>query len=94
MNHYTANYVKHRAGSPLQNDFLGNLEVLFHNKRGDCIGQETESAWLRPCADGFRALLVLLSKRYGYPKIYVTENGTSIKGENDLPPEQILEDDF
>lgn len=94
MNHYTANYVKHRAESPLENDFLGNLEVLFHNKRSDCIGQETESAWLRPCAPGFRDLLVWLSKRYGYPKIYVTENGTSIKGENDLPRKQILEDDF
>jgi beta-glucosidase len=26
--------------------------------------------------------------------MYVTENGTSIKGENDMPREKILEDDF
>lgn len=94
MNHYTANYIKNKTGTAPPEDFLGNLDVLFHNKRGDCIGEETESAWLRPCAPGFRDLLVWLSKRYGYPKIYVTENGTSIKGENDLTREQILQDDF
>jgi beta-glucosidase len=94
MNHYTANYVKHRTGTPEPEDFLGNLETLFYNHRGDCIGEETQSPWLRPCAPGFRDLLVWLSKRYNYPKIYVTENGTSILKENDMPLEQILEDDF
>lgn len=27
-------------------------------------------------------------------QIYVTENGTSVKGENDLPKDQILQDSF
>ncbi|VUC33544.1 unnamed protein product, partial [Clonostachys rosea] len=94
MNHYCANYIKHRTGEPELDDHMGHLEALFYNKRGDCIGKETQSTWLRPCAPGFRDLLVWLSKRYNYPKIFVTENGTSIKGENDLPKEQILEDDF
>lgn len=94
MNHYTADYVKHKDGEPAADDFMGNLETTFWNYRGDCIGDETQSPWLRPCAPGFRDLLVWLSKRYGYPKIYVTESGTSIKGENDMPMEQILEDDF
>lgn len=93
MNHYTADYVKHKTGEPDKNDFLGNLETTFWNKNGDCIGAETQSPWLRPCAPGFRDLLVWLSKRYNYPKIYVTESGTSIKGENDMPLEKILEDD-
>lgn len=35
-----------------------------------------------------------ISDRYGRPTIYVTENGTSLKGENDMPRDQILEDDF
>ncbi|KAF7544732.1 hypothetical protein G7Z17_g9715 [Cylindrodendrum hubeiense] len=94
MNHYTANYVRHLDGEPPVDDFLGNLEILFHNKRGDCIGLETQSTWLRPCAVGFRDLLVWLSRRYGFPKMYVTENGTSIKGENDMSKEEILKDDF
>lgn len=94
MNHYTADYVKHKTGEPGPEDYMGHLETLFHNYRGDCIGEETQSTWLRPCAPGFRDLLVWLSKRYGYPKIIVTESGTSIKGENDKTKEEILNDDL
>jgi len=94
MNHYTANYIKHKKTEAAADDFLGNLETLFDSKHGDCIGEETQSFWLRPNPRGFRDLLNWLSKRYGYPKIYVTENGTSIKGENDMPLETILNDDF
>lgn len=35
-----------------------------------------------------------ISDRYGRPPIYVTENGTSLKGENDMSMEQILDDEF
>jgi beta-glucosidase len=94
MNHYTANYVKHRTSEASPEDVGGNLDLLFYNKNGSCIGEETQSPWLRPCAPGFRDLMVWISKRYNYPKIYITENGTSVKGENDLPMEKILEDDF
>lgn len=94
MNHYTANYIRHKPTPAEPDDFLGNLETFFDSKAGECIGPETQSFWLRPNAEGFRGLLNWLSKRYGRPKIYVTENGTSIKGENDLPLEKILEDDF
>lgn len=94
MNHYTANYIRHKTTEPDINDSLGNLDVSFYNKRGDCIGEETQSVWLRPCPAGFRDLLGWISRRYNYPKIFVTENGTSIKGETNLPMEQILEDDF
>ena len=31
MNFYTANYIRHRAGTPELEDFLGNLECLFVN---------------------------------------------------------------
>ncbi|KAI1862476.1 hypothetical protein JX265_009190 [Neoarthrinium moseri] len=94
MNHYTADYVKHKTGTAPEDDFLGNLETMSYNKAGDCIGPETQSFWLRPNPEGFRALINWLSKRYGYPPIYVTENGTSIKGENDLPKDDILKDGF
>ncbi|KAF4302558.1 Glycoside hydrolase family 1 [Botryosphaeria dothidea] len=94
MNHYCANYVKHVDTEPDANDFLGNLECSFYNKNGECVGPETQSPWLRPNGLGFRKLLKWISDRYGRPTIYVTENGTSLKGENDLPLEQLLEDDF
>jgi len=94
MNHYTANYIKHKTSPADADDFLGNLETLFINKNGDGIGPETQSFWLRPNPQGFRDLLGWISKRYGHPKIYCTENGTSLKGENDLPKEEILDDEF
>ncbi|KAK7747110.1 hypothetical protein SLS62_009165 [Diatrype stigma] len=94
MNHYTADYVKHGDGNPAPEDFLGDLTTHSYNKNGECIGKETQSFWLRPNPQGFRGLINWLSKRYGYPTIYVTENGTSIKGENDLSPPAILNDTF
>ena len=94
MNHYTANYIKHKTTPAEPNDFLGNLETLFISKAGDNIGPETQSVWLRPNPQGFRDLLNWISKRYGKPTIYVTENGTSLKGENDLSKEEILDDEF
>ena len=94
MNHYTADYVKHGDGKPAPEDFLGDLSTHPYNKKGDCIGPETESFWLRPNPEGFRGLINWLSKRYGYPPIYVTENGTSIKGETQLPEAAILDDTF
>ncbi|THC92909.1 hypothetical protein EYZ11_007605 [Aspergillus tanneri] len=94
MNHYCANFIKAKTGEPDPNDTAGNLEILLQNKNGAFIGPETQSPWLRPSAIGFRKLLKWLSDRYSHPKIYVTENGTSLKGENDLPLGQLLKDEF
>lgn len=94
MNHYTANYIRHKTTPPEENDFLGNLESLSYDKEGKCIGPETQSVWLRPNSRGFRNLLNWISNRYSRPKIYVTENGTSIKNENSLSREEILNDEF
>jgi len=94
MNHYCANYIKHRSGPAAPEDFTGNLELLLEDKNGTAIGPETQSPWLRPNAPGFRKLIKWISDRYGRPVIYVTENGTSLKGENDMTRDQILEDDF
>jgi beta-glucosidase len=94
MNHYCANYIKHKNGPADPEDFSGNLELLLEDKNGTPVGPETQSPWLQPCAPGFRKLIKWISDRYGRPTIYVTENGTSLKGENDLPVEQILDDEF
>ncbi|KAF7924634.1 uncharacterized protein EAE97_010585 [Botrytis byssoidea] len=94
MNHYTANYIRHKTTEPEENDFLGNLELLFENKQGDNIGPETQSVWLRPNPQGFHDLILWISKRYGFPTIYITENGTSLLRENDIPYPDILKDTF
>lgn len=94
MNHYCANYIKHKDTEPELDDHAGNLEILMQNKKGEWIGPETQSVWLRPMPLGFRKLIKWLSDRYGGPTFYVTENGTSLKGENDLPLEELLNDEF
>ena len=94
MNHYCANYIRDLPGTPPAEDFLGGLETLFENNKGEKIGPDTQSFWLKPNPQGFRKLLKWISDRNGKPKILVTENGTSVKGENDLGKEEILEDEF
>jgi beta-glucosidase len=94
MNHYCANYIKHKATPPAPDDITGNLDLLMENSAGESIGPETQCLWLRPYPIGFRKLLKWLSDRYGRPAIFVTENGTSVKGENDLPRDKMLQDDF
>ncbi|KAK6605520.1 glycosyl hydrolase family 1 [Botrytis cinerea] len=85
---------KHKKTEPEEDDFAGNLELLFENKQGDNIGPETQSVWLRPNPQGFHDLILWLSKRYGFPTIYITENGTSLLRENDIPYPDILKDTF
>lgn len=94
MNHYCAHYIRHRDTEPELDDHVGNLDILHQNKKGEWIGPETQSVWLRPMPLGFRKLIKWLSDRYEGPTFYVTENGTSLKGENDLPLEQLLDDEF
>ncbi|KAF1809609.1 glycoside hydrolase [Eremomyces bilateralis CBS 781.70] len=94
MNHYTANYIKNIEGEAPPNDIFGNLHMHQENKDGKSIGPETECSWLRPYGIGFRKLMKWISDRYGRPAIYVTENGTSVKGENSLARDQILDDEF
>lgn len=93
-NSYCTNYIKHLVGPPSPEDHLGNVELLLINKAGQYVGPETQSVWLRPNPIGLRKLLNWISDRYGRPAIYITENGTSVKGENDLSVDQILQDDF
>jgi len=94
MNTYTANYIKHLETPVTPDDHHGNVDLLMQNKAGEWIGPEAGTGWLRPHPLGFRKLLNWISDRYGKPQIYVTENGVCIKDENDLPLEQLLNDEF
>ncbi|WPH04842.1 Hypothetical protein R9X50_00773900 [Acrodontium crateriforme] len=94
MNTYCANYIRHRSTPATADDYSGNVDILLSNKAHQPVGPITQSPWLQPYPPGFRKLMKWISGRYGRPPIYVTENGTSIKGENDLSREEILKDDF
>lgn len=94
LDYYTSTFIRHRSSAPIADDYLGNTEIVQENSQGQWIGPETNSAWLRVCPKGLRKLLNWIDKTYRHPKIYVLENGTSVKGEDDLPLEQILQDKF
>jgi beta-glucosidase len=94
FNHYTTNYIKHKAEPASLLDYVGNLEILQVNKHGDVIGPPTQSFWLLPNPVGFRKMFNWLNNRYSQPKFFITENGTSVLGENDLSRDSILQDDF
>ncbi|KAF5008858.1 hypothetical protein FDECE_4882 [Fusarium decemcellulare] len=93
LDYYTAIFAKHKTTEPSLDDTLGNVEDLQQNSKGEFIGPETEGTWLRPSPKGFRQVLRFIHNRY-QTKIYVAENGTSIKGEDSLPLKEALNDTF
>lgn len=76
MNHYCANYIKHKTSPAAPEDFTGNLELLLEDKDGKQIGPETQSPWLRPHPVGFRKLIKWISDRYGRPIVRLLGNDT------------------
>lgn len=92
MNSYTTFYVKNKVTPPHINDHSGNIEKLDNNSEGISRGPESDTYWLRTAPLGFRKLLNWIWKRYGVP-IYITENGTTAKGETEASPD-VLDDKF
>jgi beta-glucosidase len=92
MNSYTTFFMKHTTTPPDINDHKGNVEIHDENKQGVPRGEESDTEWLRASPWGFRKLLNWIYKRYQMP-IYVTENGTTAKGEV-APTPEVLEDTF
>ncbi|KAJ4210746.1 hypothetical protein NW759_013050 [Fusarium solani] len=97
MNSYTAFFVRHRDGPPQESDYRGNADFLDENSAKKPRGLETDTHWLRMCPWGWAKLLRWIWNRYETP-IYITENGTTVKGEHGRSgpsqPGEILEDPF
>ncbi|BEI81921.1 hypothetical protein CcaverHIS002_0210810 [Cutaneotrichosporon cavernicola] len=86
-NFYTTNMIK--AGA--DDEVNGNTHLLFTRPDGTYLGPESQMGWLRDVPWGFRKHLNYLYKRYGKP-IYITENGYAVKGENDMSPQDAIND--
>ncbi|KAF3041730.1 hypothetical protein E8E12_007810 [Didymella heteroderae] len=95
MNTYTTFFVRHLDGPADINDHLGNVEKLDTNSDDKSRGAESDTYWLRTAPEGFGKLLRWIWDRYHVP-IFMTENGTTAKGEHVKapPPESILDDKF
>ncbi|TPX11626.1 uncharacterized protein E0L32_007605 [Thyridium curvatum] len=94
MNSYTSHFIKHRDGPPEENDAKGNIVRMDTNKDGKERGTESDTPWLRTAPWGWAKLLRWIWDRYQLP-IYITENGTTAKGELGWRPnsnDDILED--
>lgn len=92
MNSYTTFFVQHRDAPADINDHKGNVIVHDTNSKGVSRGEESDTHWLRMAPAGWRKLLNWIWDRYHMP-IYVTENGTTVKGET-APTPEVLNDTF
>ncbi|KAL5043772.1 hypothetical protein BDW71DRAFT_199500 [Aspergillus fruticulosus] len=92
MNSYTTFFVQHKDTPPDINDHKGNVIVHDTNSKGVSRGEESDTPWLRMAPTGWRKLLNWIWNRYHVP-IYVTENGTTAKGET-APTPEVLNDTF
>lgn len=92
MNSYTTFFVRHKDTPPHVDDHSGNVEKLDVNKSGISRGPASDTYWLRTNPTGFRKLLNWIWSRYKVP-IYITENGTTAKGETE-PSDAVLNDTF
>ena len=90
MNSYSAFYIKNRGDLPPDiNDHKGNVKLHDTNRAGRSRGLESDTPWVRTAEWGWAKLL-----RWIWP-VYITENGTTAKGEHDwVPkgPDDVLED--
>ena len=85
MNHYTANYIKHKTTVPPEDDFMGNLDTTFISKAGECIGPETQSFWLRPNPQVCDVLFIRLEARWSLFKVYLSPTRTTINTHCSVP---------
>ncbi|KAL4810035.1 hypothetical protein BDV18DRAFT_150431 [Aspergillus unguis] len=92
MNSYTTFFVQHKDTPADINDHKGNVIVHDTNSKGVSRGEESDTQWLRMAPEGWRKLLNWIWNRYHVP-IYVTENGTTAKGET-APTSETLDDEF
>ncbi|KAM0080966.1 hypothetical protein ACKRZS_006866 [Fusarium odoratissimum] len=93
LDYYSSTFVKHKDSPPSADDFMGNTELTWENGKGETVGRESGLYYMRSNPQGLRHLLNWIHDNYS-PKVYIMENGTSIKGENDLPVDEIVEDTF
>lgn len=81
INSYTTFFVRHLDDIDERLDYRGNVQFLDENKTGESRGLETDTHWLRANPQGWAKLLRYVWSRYKLP-IFITENGTTVKGEH------------
>jgi beta-glucosidase len=94
MNHYTSNYVANNPTQKGQGWSEDQKVTTTAVRGGKLIGPQADSNWLYVVPWGIHRMLHWVADRYGNPPIYITENGVSVPGENEMPLSQALHDQF
>eukprot|EP00756_Hemistasia_phaeocysticola_P043712 Hpha_TRINITY_DN17289_c0_g1::TRINITY_DN17289_c0_g1_i1::g.17848::m.17848/K01188/E3.2.1.21; beta-glucosidase len=98
LNHYTTKWAqaapKPAAGKEGWSTDQRNNIAPINQVNSTAIGLPAASPWLWVVPYGLHNILTWVSKRYGYPPVYVTENGCDVPGENTMPIDQALNDTF
>jgi beta-glucosidase len=94
LNYYASFYVNYTGvvGDNFGND--GRYATSPWNASGYLIGPFAASPWLNVYPEGLRGILNWIRRRYGNPPVYIFENGVSCPGENDLPEDVAIHDNF
>ncbi|KAF5351087.1 hypothetical protein D9756_008356 [Leucocoprinus leucothites] len=87
LNTYTTNLVLDGGDAECN----GKVKTQFTRADGTELGMQAHAPWLQAYSEGFRSLLNYLWKTYEVP-IVVTENGFTVRNENDLPVEEAVHD--
>ena len=87
LNHYTSKYVKARLSTNGPHTSASDQQGQGFSKamNGSVIGVSAASKWLRVVPWGMRKNLQWVHARYSQPKIYITENGCDVPGEQQVP---------
>ncbi|KAK7423393.1 hypothetical protein QQZ08_009070 [Neonectria magnoliae] len=80
-NYYTSQFARHREQPASETDYIGNVDKLQENKKGEAVGEESGLHWLRSCPGMFRKHLTRIYRLYGKP-IYITESRCPCPGED------------
>ncbi|CAN6485728.1 unnamed protein product [Victoria cruziana] len=93
LNHYTTRYIISSPMSSEENGFYYDQEVdRIAEWKGVSIGDRAASEWLYVVPWGIGETLNYITKRYGKPPIYITENGMDQEDTGSSSLQELLND--
>ena len=107
LNHYSTKYFSHKQQLQHSHKIIDSSNGWIDDQmtiessvdiHGKVIGPEGALPWMHTVPWGFYNVLMWSHKRYSkngkvFP-IIIAENGVAVKGENDIPLPQVLNDEF
>jgi beta-glucosidase len=90
LNYYSGKYVRDGKASTVE---LQNFDLLDNDSNNNWLNYTAETAWQAYYPGGLRGLSNWVHSKYKMD-VWITECGTSVKGEKDLTLDQIVNDTY